>query len=66
MQLLHVKAIFAMAWVLVMSIAIVAADLSLVNSTVLACLAVFVPIAIVRWSNDPHPVAAKAVHEVIR
>jgi hypothetical protein len=66
MQLERTKAMFVAFWVLAISVALVTANLSLPISTVVACLAVFPPIVMLRWWNDGRQTMSESIQEALR
>jgi hypothetical protein len=67
MQLVSIKAIFAMLWVAAVSIAGIAGNVrSLSGWAVLAGLAILPPLFMLWWWNDPRPTMSETIREALR
>ena len=67
MQLVSIKAIFAMLWVSAVSIAGIAENLNSISSwTVLAGVAVLPPLVMMRRWNDPRLTMSQSIQEALR
>ena len=67
MQLVSIKAIFAMLWVSAVSIAGIAGNVNSFSSwTVLAGVAVLPPLVMMRRWNDPRQTMSETIQEALR
>ena len=66
MQLEHAKATLAAVWVLAVCAVAESVNVSVSNWTVLGCLAVFPPLAMMRYWNHPDQTLSHSIQKVIR